>query len=56
MMGEGKSSRNSDVMLRVRRFFGTIRLCSLNWGVGKDDWAFDILTTGDLEMVMVGAC
>jgi hypothetical protein len=25
------------------------------WGEGKDDCVFDVLTTGDLEMAMVGA-
>jgi hypothetical protein len=26
-----------------------------HWGAGKDDCVFDVLTTGDLEMAMVGA-
>jgi hypothetical protein len=26
-----------------------------HWGEGKDDCVFDVLTTGDLEMAMVGA-
>jgi hypothetical protein len=26
-----------------------------HWGEGKDDCIFDVLTTGDLEMAMVGA-
>jgi hypothetical protein len=26
-----------------------------HWGEGKDDCVFDVLTTGDLEMAVVGA-
>jgi hypothetical protein len=26
-----------------------------HWGEGKDDCVFDVLTTGDLEMALVGA-
>lgn len=26
-----------------------------NWGEGKADYVFDVLTTGDLEMAAVGA-